>query len=148
MELILFQECSRRLDAMTIHGVRSIFTEPTVIRPVNALMSNYEQDKQAAVAEGNLFAASANLIRNLHRIMLAWKRKLAETQRLAAATPATLPSLGSGSNGITPATSSNEVATTSTETDYYISQDIFANWDNWPQAEDLDFSALLNGSAA
>ena len=80
--------------------------------------------------------------------MLAWKRKLAETQRLAAATPATLPSLQNESNGITPTTSSNEIATTSTDTDYYISEDFFANWDNWPQAEDLDFSELLNNFAA
>ena len=80
--------------------------------------------------------------------MLAWKRKLAETQRLAAATPTTLPGLGSGSNGITPGTSSNDTATTLGETDYYISEDIFASWDNWPQAEDLDFSEFLNDTAA
>ena len=30
MQLILFQECSRRLDAMTIHEVRSLVMKPMI----------------------------------------------------------------------------------------------------------------------
>ena len=66
-----------------------------------------------------------------------------------AATPATtLPgngnSNGSESDTIPPATSSAGMAAPPAETEYYISEDFFANWDNWPRFEGCDFSDYLN----
>ena len=51
MQLILFQEAARRLEAMEHNG-----------------------DGQDAVERGSVFAASAKLIRSLHRILWQWKR--------------------------------------------------------------------------
>ena len=53
VQLILFQEAARRLEAMEASG-----------------------DSPDAVARGSVFAASARLIRSLHKILWQWNRKL------------------------------------------------------------------------
>ncbi|KAK3706012.1 hypothetical protein LTR37_013006 [Vermiconidia calcicola] len=54
MQLILFQEAARRLEAMEANG-----------------------DTSDAIARGSVLAASAKLVRALHRVMWQWKRNYA-----------------------------------------------------------------------
>lgn len=80
--------------------------------------------------------------------MIGWKQKLAESQRLAAAPPVLGNENGSTGNGIAPAAKLSGATSAAAETDYYISEDFFANWDNWPQVEMCDFGEYLNDFAA
>ena len=111
MQLILFLECARRLEAMT-----------------------QDENTEQAIAKGNLLAASANLIRNLHQIMLGWKRTVAEKERQTI-TSSMLSGGGSGSSNITPAPF--------IDTNDWLSDDFFADWNNWPQMDICDFSQWL-----
>lgn len=99
--LILFQEVARRLDGLA----------------------------RGAVDQGDLFAATAKLVRSLHGILSGWKRKL-ETESGSGSRAGISSGAPSAPSDLTP--------------DDLTPDDLFGDWENWPQLESLDFADLLN----
>lgn len=118
--MILFHECARRLENMS----SSAGTEE-------------------ATGQGCILTATAKLIRSLHRILQGFKRSLLSGHRRSTsestkANPApgtepseadrrTLENTTSGSSGW----------------DSLLHDDVFADWDNWPQFDAFDFTDLF-----
>lgn len=119
-QLILLQECARRLEGMEAGA-----------------------DQPGAVAQGSLCAASAQLVRSLHRILAAGKRSVTENQRRRVASSAL-----SGPSTATPMEAewgeAGVAGASSMDFDELLGGgDVFSDWSNWPQVEALDFSQLL-----
>ena len=121
--MILFHECARRLEGMSASA-----------------------GTEEAMATGCILTATAKLIRSLHRIMQGFKRSLMFSQRRSTST-------GTKANP-TPDVRSNEVdhssldnpTTSSSGWDSLISDDLFADWDNWPQFDAFDFTDLFGNA--
>lgn len=117
--LILFQSCAQKMEGMSRQAAG-----------------------QNAVAQGNLLAASAKLIRSLHRIMVGWKRKLAETEQLRIMNA----HRGSSSNGRMAAYSTGPdegAILPAAESPDWPSDDFFLEWSSWPHFDALDVSQLF-----
>lgn len=139
IQMILFVETARRLENMShLAGTRE------------------------ALSRGCVITAGAKLIRSLHRILQDFKKTLAERQRRGASAstgshPATGGSYSKGepksdstsppiitpeSNTLAPAAapSSGDAGWESA-----VHDDLFVDWDNWPQFDAMDFSDLFGG---
>ena len=117
VEMILFHESARRLEAMSA----SAGTED-------------------AMSKGCILTASAKLIRSLHRILQGFKRAVAASQRRGTSE--------STKQDLTPdedALALDNTASNSTASgwDGLISDDLFTDWDNWPQFNAFDFTDLF-----
>ena len=119
VQMILFHECARRLEAMS----SSAGTEE-------------------ALAKGCVLTACAKLIRSLHRILQGFKKSLAMSQRRSA----------SESTRADPTPTSSTIGNVNALSDGLFSDDLFADWENWPQFDAFDFSDLFgsvfDGSAS
>ncbi|KAB2580141.1 hypothetical protein DBV05_g1188 [Lasiodiplodia theobromae] len=135
-QLVLLLECARRLEGMEAGA----------------------DEGERAVARGSLCAASARLIRSLHRIVSGWRRGLVEGQRqkMAKPTPAAPTETPSsafnaavkvGDEGNDAGVSGDGGAREAEAIvgfDDLLDGDLFADWSNWPQMEDVDFTTVFN----
>jgi hypothetical protein len=115
--MILFHESARRLEAMSA----SAGTED-------------------AMSKGCILTASAKLVRSLHRILQGFKRAVAASQRRSTS-ESTMQDLTPDEDALAldnPASNS-----TSSGWDGLISDDLFTDWDNWPQFNAFDFTDLF-----
>ena len=94
------------------------------------------------MAKGCVLTATAKLVRSLHHILQGFKRSLILSQRRSTSesvkqnqTPASVPSETQLSRHDNP-------TTTSSGWDNLVYDDLFADWDNWPQFDAFDFSDL------
>ena len=131
IQMILFVETARRLEGMSsAAGTRE------------------------ALGRGCHLTAGAKLIRSLHRILQDFKRSLMERQRRSASaatgaeksqevTPpiVTPPEDGEGETLAPAATTSTDSGMGSWEN--VVMDDVFVDWDNWPQFDAMDFSDLF-----
>lgn len=120
VHMILFHECARRLEGMSASA-----------------------GTQEAMAKGCILTATAKLVRSLHRILQGFKRTVTVSQRRSTSE--------SSKQDPTPPEVPNEeestfievMPTVTDEWDPILSDDLFADWDNWPQFEAFDFSDLF-----
>lgn len=117
VQLILLQEAARRLEGMEAGD-----------------------DKVEAIAKGSIVAASAKLIRGLHRIMWQWKTKSPGVSRPNDnfKQPAHAESLYE-----TAMPSSTEAFQGLTDTENLFLDGMLAEWTNWPQFDPMDVSSLF-----
>lgn len=122
MHMILFSECAKRLERMSESA-----------------------GSADALAKGCILTAAAKLIRSLHRILQGFKKTAAASQRRSATestksdpTPPSLPD--------DMAALSNSVTTSSSDWENILADDMFSDWENWPQFDAMEFSDLF-GSA-
>lgn len=117
VHLILFQEAARRLEAMEASG-----------------------DSPDAVARGSVFAASAKLIRSLHRILWQWKRNY------STEVPQDMQARQADIKLQPPATTNQQdaFAPVSIGTDEFFADGIFTDWTNWPQIDAAELSNMFN----
>lgn len=132
VQMILFVETARRLEGMSA-GAGS----------------------REALARGCVLTAGAKLIRSLHRILQDFKKTLAARQRRgvagagssskASGTPPTVTPESEGLAPLGPARTGSSSATGTTESSWesIITDDLFVDWDNWPQFDAMDFSDLF-----
>ena len=80
-----------------------------------------------AIAKGCIYASGANLIRSLCGILAGWRKTLIEREVKDVAAKGVEAAMPLGIE----------------ETEMLSSGDLFDDWNEWPQAEDLDFSELL-----
>lgn len=135
-QLVLLLECARRLEGMEVGA----------------------EEGERAVAWGSLCAASARLMRSLHRIVSGWRRSLVEGQRqkMARPTPAAATETTSsafnaavkvgdeGNGGGVSGDGSALEAEAIVGFDDFLEGDLFADWSNWPQMEGVDFTTVFN----
>jgi hypothetical protein len=118
--MILFNECARRLESMSATA-----------------------GTEEAMAKGCILTASAKLIRSLHRIMQGFNRAaIAMNQRASRSTTESTKA------DLTPDTDAlilENVASSSSVSgsDSLLSDDLFADWENWPQFNPFDFADLF-----
>lgn len=121
VQLILFQEAARRLEAMEASG-----------------------DSPDAVARGSVFAASAKLIRSLHKILWTWKRSyLVEVPPDMQARQADINLQPQGTATDQQETFAAMYAPTA-GTDDFFADGIFTDWTNWPQLDAAELSNMFN----
>jgi hypothetical protein len=80
-----------------------------------------------AIAKGSIYAAGAKLVRSLSGIMAMWRKTIIEQEFKDAA--------AKGMEASIPAESE--------DVDTFLSGDLLDGWNEWPRAEDIDFSELL-----
>jgi hypothetical protein len=80
-----------------------------------------------AIAKGSIYAAGAKLIRSLSGIMATWRKTIIEQEFRDTATKGMEASMLAEFEGV----------------DTFLSDDFLNDWNEWPQAEDIDFSELL-----
>lgn len=80
-----------------------------------------------AIAKGSIYAAGAKLVRSLCSIMAGWRKTIVEKELQDAA--------AKGAEVSVPAEFE--------EGDPFLSGDLLDDWEEWPRAEDVDFSELL-----
>lgn len=80
-----------------------------------------------AIARGSIYASGAKLIRSLCGIMAAWRKTIVEQEVKDVAEQSLEAWMPDEFEGF----------------DAFLSDDLLDNWDEWPQAEDLDFTELL-----
>lgn len=80
-----------------------------------------------AIARGSIYASGAKLIRSLCGIMAAWRKTIIEQEVKDVAEQSLEAWMPDEFEGF----------------DAFLSDDLLDNWDEWPQAEDLDFTELL-----
>ena len=100
-----------------------------------------------ALASGCILTATAKLIRSLHRILQGFKTTLAASRRRGA--PASAKVKATPSSAKTGMERDGFVEfnnTSSSAWDSIMSDDLFSDWDNWPQFDAFDFPDLF-GSA-
>jgi hypothetical protein len=118
--LIVFESCAQKIESMSRQG-----TAPN------------------AIAEGNLHAASAKMIRSLRRIMEQWKRNIAESEHRKA-----LEASNASKDGPTTieSTTSDETGPmlTANSLDWADDDEFFTQWSSWPTFDDLDFTQLFD----
>ena len=122
VQMILFSECARRLEGMSSSA-----------------------GSEEALSRGCLLTATAKLIRGLHRIMQGWKRDVATNQRRSASqstkTDPTPPSALADTSAVPDFVDSSAW-------DRIVTDDLFADWDNWPSFDAFDFSDLFGDAVA
>lgn len=120
VQLILFQEAARRLEAMEADGGSS-----------------------EAVARGSIFAASAKLVRSLHRIMSQWKRNhIAKEQQAAPSNESHRAEVASITSPL-----ADSMPSMSSSADYgnrSLQDDFLTDWQNWPHLDAVDFPSLFS----
>jgi hypothetical protein len=80
-----------------------------------------------AIAKGSIFVAAAKPIRSLFGIMATWRKTIVEQELRDTATKGMEASMLAEFEGL----------------NTFLSDDLLDDWDEWPQAEDIDFSELL-----
>jgi hypothetical protein len=80
-----------------------------------------------AIARGSIFASGAKLIRSLCGIIAAWRKTIIEREVKDVATQGSEAWMSDEFDGV----------------DAFLSGDLLDDWNEWPQAEDLDFTELL-----
>lgn len=118
--MILFLECARRLEGMSATG-----------------------GTEEAIRKGCILTASAKLIRSLHRVMQGFKKSLVLSQRRNYSENNRQQPLPVNA---APEPDANGFGDAIEGWDELISDDLFSDWDNWPQFDAFDFSDLF-GSA-
>ena len=121
MQLILFQEAARRLEAMEANG-----------------------DTSDAIARGSVLAASAKLVRALHRVMWQWKRNYAigKTTLKQQQQQTTVDKAPSGpKNTVVVPPNMNWVPGWHPEDPF--ADSLFDDWNNWSQLGPNDLSGLF-----
>lgn len=119
VHLILFQEAARRLEAMEAGG-----------------------DSPDAVARGSVFAASAKLIRSLHKILWTWKRSYQKETPDMTARSAEInlqPEVG-----VSQQETFTQMYAPTVGTDDYFADGIFTDWTNWPQLDAAELTNMFN----
>lgn len=128
-QLILFNECARRLESLEI-----------------------EATHKDAQARGSIPAATAKLIRALHRIVATWKKSTAQNKKrrqhmeggpgtaMPVADPATATNAPENYLSLAPVPDPElfEVGL-----DEFLTNDIFASWENWPSFDPAEMSGLF-----
>ena len=117
--MILFHECARRMEAMSATA-----------------------GTDEAMAKGCILTAAAKLIRSLHRILQDFNRAAMQNQRRSTSesTKADLtPDTETGRLVLDNAVSNN----TSSGWDSLATDDLFTDWENWPQFNAFDFTDLF-----
>lgn len=126
IQMILFVETARRLEGMS-----------------------YTAGTREALNRGCVLTAGAKLIRSLHRIMQDFKKSLMERQRRSASAGTAATASSHSKQDSTPPMFTPEsetlapVSTTDSSWDSIIGDDLFVDWDNWPQFDAMDFSDLF-----
>lgn len=122
MHMILFSECAKRLEALSASA-----------------------GSADALAKGCVLTAAAKLIRSLHRILQGFKKTVATSQRRSATestkSDPTPPSLPDDLPVL-----SNSTTTASSDWENVLADDLFSNWENWPQFDAMDFSDLFGST--
>ena len=122
VHLILFQEAARRLEAMEAGG-----------------------DGPDAIARGSVFAASAKLIRSLHRILWQWKRNyLVEVPPDMQARQADINLQPAPTADVNQQETFAPMYASATGTDDFFADGIFTDWQNWPQLDAAELSNMFN----
>ena len=117
--MILFNECARRLESMSATA-----------------------GTDEAMAKGCILTASARLIRSLHRILQGFTRSVALSQRAARTTSESTESdLTPDSEAL--ALDHTISSSTGSGLESLLSDDLFLDWDNWPQFNASDFTDLF-----
>lgn len=80
-----------------------------------------------AVARGSIYASGAKLVRSLCGIVAGWRKTIIEKEVQEAAEKGTAAAMPAEFEGV----------------EEFLSGDLLDDWNEWPQAEDLDFSELL-----
>lgn len=80
-----------------------------------------------AIAKGSIYAAGAKLVRSLCGIVSQWRKKIIEQEIKNATAKGAEASMPAGFDGV----------------EAILSGDLLDDWNEWPAAEDLDFSELL-----
>jgi len=124
IQMILFVETARRLENMS-----------------------HTAGTRDALNKGCILTAGAKLIRSLHRILQDFKKTMVEKQRRSAS------SMSSGSKQnptppvVTPEGDTLAPAPTNTATESgwesTLTDDLFIDWEQWPQFDSMDFSDLF-----
>ena len=128
IQMILFVETARRLENMS-----------------------HTAGTREALNRGCVLTAGAKLIRSLHRILQDFKKSLIERQRrsasAAAASSASASSKQSDSTSPPDVTPESDTLAPAPSTDSgwesVMTDDLFVDWDNWPQFDAMDFSDLF-----
>lgn len=95
-----------------------------------------------AMAKGCILTASARLIRNLHRILQGFSRSVAISQRGAkSASESTKADFTPDTDA--PALENINSNESGSGMDSLLSDDLFSDWDNWPQFNAFDFTDLF-----
>ena len=117
--MILFHECARCLESMSATA-----------------------GTEEAMAKGCILTASAKLIRSLHRILRGFNRAVALNPRASrSTTESTKADLTPDSDAFAvedPISNSSTLGS-----DSLLSDDLFADWENWPQFNPFDFADLF-----
>ena len=117
--MILFHECARRLESMSATA-----------------------GTEEAMAKGCILTATAKLIRSLHRILQGFSRAAALNQRAArSTTESTKADLTPDADALGLENVASNASTSGLES--LGSDDLFADWDNWPQFNPFDFADLF-----
>ncbi len=98
-----------------------------------------------ALSKGCILTATAKLIRSLHRVLQGFKKTAMMNQRRTTSIS------GSSKQGVTPGSGTTAITTevlpTASASNVgggdFLSEDLFANWENWPQSDPSDFSDLF-----
>ena len=119
VEMILFLEVARKLEAMSATA-----------------------GTQEAMSKGCVLTATAKLVRSLHHILQGFKKTVVLNQRRSvseSSKQSVTPSSGSGGleNRL------DEPAMAASGWDSIASDDLFTDWNNWPQFDAFDFSDLF-----
>lgn len=124
IHMILFVETARRLENMS-----------------------HTAGTREALNRGCILTAGAKLIRSLHRILQDFKKTLAENQRRSASAASSDPKQNPTPSVTTPDSDSLAPAPTTSTLDSnlesMITDDLFIDWDQWPQFDSMDFSDLF-----
>lgn len=119
IQMILFNECARRLEAMSASA-----------------------GTEEAMARGCILTASAKLIRSLHRILQGFNRAAAIKSRASrSTTESSRVDLTPDATVHAPETSASNASVSGV--DNLLSDDLFADWENWPQFNPFDFGDLF-----
>ena len=119
--LILFENCAQKLEGMSRQAQR-----------------------ESAIAEGNLLAASARLIRSLRCIMASWQKNIARAEQLS-----TMQMRGRGrsnpSANADTARFSEVTIKPAADGLEWPSDDFFLEWSSWPHFDALDLTSISGG---
>lgn len=124
VQMILFLQLARSLEAMSASA-----------------------GTPEALSRGCILTATAKLIRSLHRILQGFKKTAMMNQRRT-----TSVSANSSKQSVTPGsgvtTATTEAAPPAAQAGNaggqdFLTDDLFANWENWPQFDPSDFSDLF-----
>jgi hypothetical protein len=118
--MILFNECARRLESMSATA-----------------------GTDEAMAKGCILTAAARLIRSLHRIMQGFTRSVTISQRAARTTSESTRSDFTPDSETLALGHTTTSSSTGSGLESLLSDDLFSDWDNWPQFNAFDFTDLF-----